>query len=76
MGKCRGFAADGPQAKALVAVERGRAQPAVVEAQDLAAADFQEQLAIIGTGQRLIDDALGPFRCDLALFENRLTGGV
>ena len=58
--------------KALVAVERGRAQPAVVEAQDLAAADFQEQLAIIGTGQRLIDDALGPFRCDLALFENRL----
>jgi hypothetical protein len=53
-----------------VTVEGCRAQPAIVEAQDLAAAHFEEQFAVIGTSQGILDDALGLLRRDFSLFKN------
>ena len=66
MGESGGLATNGTQAEALVTFEGCRAQPAIVEAQDLAWAHFEEQFAVIGTSQGILDDALGLLRRDFS----------
>ena len=57
MGIARGLARDRAQPEALRGVEGGRLQPAVVEGEAFALAVFQEQLAVIGALQRVVDEA-------------------
>src|SRR3546814_16237007 len=55
MGVAGLLAGDGAQAKALAGVEAGRLQPAVIEAEALRLAVFQEKLAVIGAMQGIAD---------------------
>jgi hypothetical protein len=60
MGIAGGLAGDGAQAKALGGVEAGRLQNAVVEAEALGLAVFEEQLAVVGAAQGIVDQAFQP----------------
>ena len=56
MGVAGGAAQHGPQPEPLVGVVGGGPEPAVVEAQDLGAAAFQEQLAVVRACNRIPQD--------------------
>ena len=60
MGVARGLAGHGAQAEALGRVEARGPDAAVIERDHLALAVFQEQLAVIGAGQRPLQDAFRP----------------
>ena len=55
MGIADAFARYGAQAETLARIEGGALQSAVVEGQRLALAIFEEQLAVIGPGERVVD---------------------
>jgi hypothetical protein len=59
MGVGRCFAADRAQAEAVVNVETGGAQLAVIEHEVLGLAIFEKQLAVIGVGQRALGQRNG-----------------
>ena len=71
MGVARRLAGHGAQAEAARRVEGGGADAAVVERDALALAVFEEQLAILGAGQRLAQQAFG----SVAVESRRRTGG-
>ena len=59
MGIGGGFAFDGAQAEALRGVKTRRFQPPIVETQHFRLAVFEEQFAILGTFQRVTQNAGG-----------------
>ena len=58
MGISRRFAGNGSHAKSLAGVEGGAFHLAVVKDEAFGLPVFQEQLAVVGSMQRIIDDAL------------------
>ena len=67
---------DGAQAKALGGVEGRGLQPTVIEGEALGLAVFQKQLAIIGAGQRVIDDSPDLDRIEAGASIKKLVGGA
>ena len=76
MGVAGGLAGHHPQAEALGGVIGGRFQPPVVEHEDLALGALDEQLAVVGAGQRLAEDVGGALGIDAGGFEDRGGGDV
>src|SRR6266478_6058303 len=74
MGKSCRLARDRPQAEALCRVEAGAFQLAVVEAQGLRLAVFQEHLAIIGALQGVGGQALDAAAVEPGLGEKQIVG--
>jgi hypothetical protein len=71
MGIGRGLAGDGAQAEALAGIEARRPEPAVVEHQPLRLAELQKKLAVVGTGQRFVEQASARCRSSAPLRKNR-----
>ena len=70
-----GFARDAAQAEALGGVVRGALQLAVVERQALALLVFEEQLAVVAAGERVVDHLLRLAAVETALAEEQVVGG-
>ena len=75
MGEARRLARHRAQAEALGGVVGGALQLAVVERQALALLVFEEQLAVVAAGQRLVDHLGGLALVEPALAEEQAVGG-
>ena len=75
VGKARDVARHRAQAEALRGVERGALQLAVVERQAFALDIFQEQLAVVAAGQRVVDHLRRLALVECALAEEQAVGG-
>ena len=75
MGEARDVAGHRAQAEALRRVVGRALQLAVVERQALALDIFEEQLAVVGAGQRVVDHFRGLALVERALAEEQAVGG-
>jgi len=74
VGIAGGLAGDGTQAEALAGVKAGALQPAIVVDQAFRLPILQEQLAVIGAVQGVVDDALGPGAVEPRAGEKQILG--
>mgnify|MGYP003152126145 CR=1 FL=1 len=75
MGISRAFARDGAQAEALGGVEIGGFDLAVVEHQAFRLSVFQEQFAVVHTGQGVVQHALHAVPVHAGTVEEQVVGG-
>ena len=69
------LARDRAQAETLGGVEAGAFQAAIVEAQTLGLTVLEEQLAVVGAGQRFVDQFLAARPVEPGTVEEQLLGG-
>jgi hypothetical protein len=74
MGIARALVEDGAQAEALGGVVGGTLEPAIVEGQRLGLAEFEEELAVIRTLERIGNDGLDALAVETGAGEEELVG--